>query len=75
MIKPTKYKSIPVQSLLNRETAIVSIEDKAKITTITNKLMELIKIKHAQCMNVISYLLNDVNCIIKPSSLLMELGF
>jgi hypothetical protein len=46
MIKPTTYKSIPVQTLLNREITSVSTADKSKITTITNKLMELIKIKH-----------------------------
>lgn len=47
MIKPTIYKSVPTLALLNREISVVSTEDKAKITTITNKLMELIKIKHS----------------------------
>ena len=47
MIKPTTYKSIPTQTLLNREITAVSTADSAKIATITNKLMELIKIKHS----------------------------
>jgi len=47
MIKPTIYKSISTQDLMNREISAVSVADKAKITTITNKLMELIKIKHS----------------------------
>jgi len=47
MIKPTKYKSISINQLKLRQGSPINQEKKQQVSTILNKLMDLIKTKHS----------------------------
>lgn len=46
MIEPSKYKSISTTDLKSKPVIVLTANEKAKVNTILQKLINLIKLKH-----------------------------
>lgn len=47
MNKPEKYKSIPISDIKLRKTISLTTTEKTQVTSILQRLTELIKLKHS----------------------------
>ena len=47
MTEPSKYKSVATKELKTRPTSPLTTTEKTQVNIVLNKLIELIKVKHA----------------------------